>query len=141
MLKPRLYYVKWLEIPKPNSALIESYFYELKAILNSEDEAVYFLSDLRSGHITHARLMQRLASVLHHKNYAGGASFSEDPSAAFDMKMFRFIRTKEGILQGHDANTLFQKPEDAIAYIDSLENGITSDVEWDMILSDAIFSL
>ena len=137
-LNPRLYYVKWFEIPKPNSPIMKNYFYELNAILDSEEHSVYFLSDLRQGHITNVHLLLQLARVLSHKNYAGGVSFSDKMAASTDMSMFKYIQQmSRSTASSHE---LFITAEEAIAYLESLDAGITNNINWDEILSDAIFS-
>jgi hypothetical protein len=139
-LNPCLYYVKWFEIPKPNSQIIKNYFFELNAILDSEENPVYFLSDLRKGHITNVHLLLQLAKVLSHKNYGGGAAFSSNSLASSDMSMFRYIQDMSRNTNPKHNHELFSTSEEAIAYIESLESGITKDINWDDILSDAIFS-
>lgn len=139
-LNPCLYYVKWLEIPKPNSPIMKNYFFELNAILDSEENSVYFLSDLRKGHITNVHLLLQLAKVLSHKNYAGGAAFSGNVSASTDMSMFRYIQDMSRNSNSKSSHELFPSAEEAIDYVESLDAGITKDIDWDEILSEAIFS-
>ena len=139
-LNPCLYYIKWFEIPKPNSKIMKNYFFELNAILDSEEKLVYFLSDLRKGHITNVHLLLQLAKVLSHKNYGGGAAFSDNSSASSDMSMFRYIQNMSHSANPKHSHELFLTAEEAIAYIESLEAGITQNIDWDEILSDAIFS-
>jgi len=139
-LSPRLYYVKWFEIPKPNSQLMKNYFFELNAILDSEDDTVYFLSDMRKGHITNVHLLLQLAKVLSHKNYGGGAAFSDRVAASTDMSMFRYIQNASRSATTNHHHELFITANEAIDYLESLKTGITDNINWDEILSDAIFS-
>jgi len=139
-LNPCLYYVKWFEIPKPNSQMMKNYFFELNAILDSEENPVYFLSDLRKGHITNVHLLLQLAKVLNHKNYGGGAAFSDKGSASTDMSMFQYIQKMSRSTTANTNHQLFVTAEEAIAYLESLEADITRDIHWEEILSDAIFS-
>lgn len=139
-LNPSLYYVKWFEIPKPNSQMMKNYFFELNAILDSEEQPVYFLSDLRKGHITNVHLLLQLAKVLSHKNYGGGVAFSDKSSASTDMSMFQYIQKMSRSTNASASHQLFVTAEEAIAYLESIETGITKDINWDEILSDAIFS-
>jgi hypothetical protein len=139
-LNPCLYYVKWFEIPKPNSQIMKSYFFELNAILDSEENPVYFLSDLRKGHITNVHLLLQLAKVLKHENYGGGAAFSDNLSASADMSMFRYIQNMSRSTNPKNSHELFSTAEEAIAFVESLDAGITNNIDWDEILSGAIFS-
>lgn len=139
LLKPQLYYVKWSEIPKPNSPQMERYFFEMNAILDSEEQTVYFLSDLRDGHITNAHLLLQLARVLDHKNYGGGASFSQNNAAERDLRMLSYIQTANMKAHVKAPNKLFLTPQEALDYLESVHPTITSDVDWDEILSGAIF--
>jgi hypothetical protein len=139
-LNSSLYYIKWFEIPKPNSQIMKNYFFELNAILDSEEDLVYFLSDLRMGHITNIHLLLQLAKVLSHKNYGGGASFSDNVSASSDMTMFQYIQKMSRSTSTDHKHELFVTSDEALDYLESLEVGITQNVDWDEVLSDAIFS-
>lgn len=139
MLNPRLYYIKWFEIPKPNSTLMKNYFFELNAILDSEEQPVYFLSDLRQGHITNIHLLLQLAKVLNHVNFGGCYYFSDKVAASRDIKMFRYIQSTNAGGNG-SKHVLFSTPEEAINHLESAEIGITKQIAWDDILSGAIFS-
>lgn len=138
MLNPCLYYIKWFEIPKPNSTLMKNYFFELNAILDSEEQQVYFLSDLREGHITNIHLLLQLARVLNHVNFGGCYYFSDKPSASRDITMFRYIQSTNGGDNG-SKHVLFPTPEEAIDRLEAKQTGITREIDWDVILSGAIF--
>lgn len=140
MLSPCLYYIKWFEIPKPNSTLMKNYFFELNAILDSEDKPVYFLSDLREGHITNIHLLLQLAKVLSHKNFGGACYFSDKSAASRDMTMFRYIQSMSQSTGNSGKHVLFSTPEEALDYLESLEEGITQPVDWEEVLTGAIFS-
>jgi len=139
MLNPCLYYIKWFEIPKPNSTLMKNYFFELNAILDSEDQQVYFLSDLREGHITNVHLLLQLAKVLNHENFGGCCYFSDKTAASRDITMFRYIQSTSRSTGDSNKHALFSTAEEAINHVESLEQGITQQIDWDEILSGAIF--
>lgn len=137
MLNPNLYYIKWFEIPKPNSTLMKNYFFELNAILDSEEHPVYFLSDLRDGHITNIHLLLQLARVLDHKNFGGCSYFSDKTAAARDVNMFRFVQSSGN----SNKHILFSTPDEAITYLETMQDGITKQIDWDEVLNGAIFSM
>jgi len=139
LLKPKLYYIKWTEIPKPNSPLMERYLFEMNAILDSEEDPVYFLSDLREGHITNAHLLLQLARVLDHKNYAGGASFSQNDAAERDQRMLQYIQTANRNSKIKAPNKVFLTPHEALDYLDEVKPGLIEGVDWDEVLSGDIF--
>ena len=139
MLNPCLYYIKWFEIPKPNSQMMKNHFFELNAILDSEEQPAYFISDLREGHITNVHLLLQLAKILDHKNYGGGCSFSSTPAASTDATMFQYIQNVSRGKNTANSNKLFATAEEAIAYVESLKKGITDNIDWDEIVTGAIF--
>ncbi len=139
LLKPTLYYVKWSQIPKANSPEMQRYFFEMNAILDSEAQPVYFLSDLRDGHITNAHLLLQLARVLDHKNYAGGASFSQNNNANRDLRILNYIKTANRNGNTKAPNKVFFTPQEALEYLEEMMPTITDGVDWDEILSGQIF--
>jgi len=137
LLNPCLYYVKWFEIPKPNSPLMDQYFSELNAILDSEDKPIFLISDLRDGHIANVHFLLQMARILTHRNYGGGCAFTENARAHNDVSMFNMIQRSS---TPKDSTALFDNPEDAIAYLETLESHITEGIDWDEVLSGDIFS-
>lgn len=139
LLTPCLYYVKWFDIPKTNNPLMNQYFFELNAILDSEEKPVYFLSDLRDGHITNAHLLIQLAKVLDHKNYGGGCAFGDNAMVQGDVSMFQYMQKMS---RGHNTKNsleLFASHEEAIAHLETFEPNITKGIDWDEIISGQIF--
>jgi hypothetical protein len=139
LLYPRLYYVKWFNIPKPNEPLMKQYFFELNAILDSEEEAVFFVSDLREGHITNAHLFIQLIKVLDHKNYGGGCSFGDTAMVQADVSMFNYMQKMSRGRASKQSNEMFASPEEAIIYIEKRFPDISSTVDWDEVISGRIF--
>ena len=135
LINPYLYYIKWLEIPKPTSTLMKNYFFELNAILDSEDSSVYFLSDLRQGHITNIHLLMQLAKVLNHVNFGGCVYFGDTSATNRDLNMFRLIQSANGT----NKHTLFSTPEEAITFLEQQKPGITHQINWGEILNGEIF--
>lgn len=139
-VNPCLYYIKWFEIPKPNNPVMDQYFFELTAILDSEENPVYILSDLRDGHITNIHFLLQLARVLTHKNYGGGATFDDNVNAQKDVYMFNMIQNMNRSKNPRDGVALFDNPEDALDHVELIQPTITQGVDWDEILRGAIFN-
>lgn len=139
LLYPCLYYVKWFNIPKPNDPLMKQYFFELNAILDSEEEPVFFLSDLREGHITNAHLLIQLVKVLDHKNYGGGCSFGDSAMVQADVSMFNYMQQMSRGNNRQQANEVFASPQEAIAHVEQRFPDIRSSVDWDEVISGRIF--
>ncbi|MAU08698.1 MAG: hypothetical protein CL607_02660 [Anaerolineaceae bacterium] len=127
-LTDRVILITWHKSPMdPN--VTTAYIRELHEILYSVTEPIFFLSDLRKGRIQDVRALQGLAELTKHKNWGGGASFSQNPLTRIFVDTVRRlaadINTRDGI---------FLTPEKAIAYLESLEPHITEDIDWNAVL-------
>lgn len=128
-LTDQVIFIRWEKSPTdPN--ITTAFIRELHEILHSVTEPVFFLSDLRKGRITDVRSLQGLAELTKHKNWGGGAAFSENPMTKIFVdtvkRLARDINTRDG---------MFMSPEKAIAYLESLQPDITSDIDWNEVLT------
>lgn len=126
-LTPRLVMFVWLRTPLPEEA--KDFIHTLQTILDNADEPLYFISDLRRGQIVDVRIIHQLSALTKHANWAGSTAFSQSPISKLFLGSFRKMVTAS------DKNMTFDRPEDAIAFLEALCPDLTSAVDWTQILS------
>ena len=105
-LTDRVILITWHKSPMdPN--VTTAYIRELHEILYSVTEPIFFLSDLRKGRIQDVRALQGLAELTKHKNWGGGASFSQIGSCRFHHLCMVGLITKK--LQKNTKKPSFEK--------------------------------
>lgn len=131
----RLYLVVWDGVPKFDEDTGENYLEAIRSIIEGADEPIYFISDLRRGRIASSVTLTKLARILDHPNFGGGTSFSKNPAADIAVSLFRMRALRNRASTGEESPEIYEKPEDALAYIESLEPGITQGIRWNDILA------
>ena len=127
-IKPNLVYIRWTRNSK--TADENLFIHELSNLLDNAEEVIYFISDLRKGRIIGMRAIYKLSQLTQHEKWAGSTAFSENPISRL------FTNNFERNVANHDANVIYDHPEDAIAYLESLCTGITSNIDWIEILNN-----
>lgn len=128
-LSDRLFLIAWLSSPMPNSPDLKTFPDALKDILETATQQVYFLSDLRRGQISDIRTLQQMSDLTRHPKWGGSTAFSEGATSSMLVSTFvRMSQTTGGRNKQH------RELAQAIAFLESLEPGLTTDIDWDTAL-------
>lgn len=119
-LKQNLILIVWRQPPQRRQGY--QYLRELEERLNAAEAPLYFISDLRKGRIADIRIISQLSR---HPNWAGSTAFSRDPMTRMLVGTYQRLTEKE-----QERNTMYDTPEQAIAFLESLEEGLTAGVDW-----------
>lgn len=130
-LTPELVFIKWYRLAKPGTIPEKNFVEDLRARLENASGKLYFISDLRDGRIMDVRLLQQLSGLVKAPNWGDGTAFANDPIS----KMFAnvFARFAEKI---HLRREIWDSPEEAIAYLESVKPGITAGIDWRQLLEN-----
>jgi len=129
---PQLVYITWLR--NPTDAETQQFLQDLNKILGNATQAQYFISDLRRGRIMSVRAINQLSQFTQHKHWGGSTAFSQNPiSKMFAGNFHRMSRDNEH-------NSMFDQPEQAIAFLEALQPGLTSGVQWSELIGGAAAS-
>jgi hypothetical protein len=129
-LSDELYYIRWSAAPKAESKPEKDFIPALSALLDESPHPIYFISDLRKGRIMNVGVINQLASLSHHKNWAGSTAFSSDPIASIFVGTFSKLAKQKS-----EHREIQNTPEESLAYLESLKESITDNIDWDMVLS------
>jgi len=127
-LNERLLLITWLQTPPPKVA--HTFIEDLRDLVYSAENPFYILSDLRRGRIIDLRLVNEIAELSQHKNFAGSAAVSEGSISNLFTKTFE----KSGQVK-RETNMIFDRAEEAIGFLESLEPNLTQDIDWVTILN------
>lgn len=131
MLTDDLIYIKWYTTPDIVQA--EQFVTELGAVIEQFTHNMYILSDLRKGAIREVRIIQKLAYLARKPFVAGTTGFSGNPVTTMFVEVFeRFTRRPK------PENEVWNTPEEAIAYLESLKPGLTAGVNWQAVINGSI---
>ena len=122
-LKENLVLIIWRKAPQRSEGY--QYLHELEERLNAAEKPLYFISDLRKGRISDIRVISQLSQLSRHPNWAGSTAFSRDPMTRMFVGTYQRLTEKE-----QERNTMYDTPEQAIAFLESLEEGLTAGVDW-----------
>lgn len=129
-LSSNLYFVRWLSLATDQEAL--DYIRELQQIMDTATNKVYFISDLRRGHIANVTMVQRLSRLTQHPNFGGGASFSVSTGAKVFVGVFaRFAR------RYNRRDDIHNNLEGALKFLEDLQPGITKGIDWKAVVDPA----
>lgn len=126
-LSPRLVMIVWLRTPLPDEA--KDFIQALQTLLDHAESPQYFISDLRHGQIVDVRIIHQLSVLSQHANWAGSTAFSQSLISKLFLGSFRKMVTAT------ERNMTFDRPEDAIAFLEALSPNLTAGVDWSHILS------
>lgn len=127
-LTPELVYIKWYKTPTMNSDAPVQFIKALKQVLDEAEAPLYFISDLRLGRLISIHAVNQLSGLTRHENWAGSTAFSQDPLTAVFVDSFLKMSDVKS------QNELFDKFEDAIAFLLALKPDIADGVDWETIL-------
>ena len=126
-LNEKLLFVQWHEGDADNEA--RQFLAELYNLLNEHETPFYILVDLRQGHIADTKTFSRIKFLPSHKNWSGSAAFHNDPISTISNTTFQMLKSNS-----QDKDVILNIPEQAIAFLELLEPGLTADIDWDAIL-------
>lgn len=131
-LSPELIYIRWYAAKQPACQPQTAFIAHLRQQLDETTTPLYFLSDLRYGRIQDVSVIQQLAALTQHPNWGGSAAFSENLISQIMVGSFtRLRRSPEPSVR----RELFTKPEEAIASLEHLKAGLTTDIDWTATLA------
>lgn len=131
-LSPELIYIRWYAAKQPACQPQTAFIAHLRQRLDETTTPLYFLSDLRYGRIQDVSVIQQLAALTQHPNWGGSAAFSENLISQIMVGSFtRLRRSPEPSVR----RELFTKPEEAIASLEHLKAGLTTDIDWTATLA------
>jgi len=126
-LHQTLIYITWKRTPSTENG--KAFIQALQQILDQANAPLYFISDLRHGQIVDIRIIHQLIGLTQHPNWAGSTAFSQNPISRLFLGSFHKM-----LPAGLDKNATFDRPEEAIAFLEHLCPGLTSSVNWPYIL-------
>lgn len=129
-LTDELVLITWFRSPVPNSQDEHNYIEELRSMLDTSENELYFISDLRLGRIMGAKTLQRLGDLSHHANWAGSTAFSQNPVTSLFVRNFA-VSGRNVDMKDELKKTL----DEALNYLETLKPGITRSIDWDSIIS------
>ncbi|MBZ0305202.1 MAG: hypothetical protein K8I82_03955 [Anaerolineae bacterium] len=127
-LTDQLVYIKWNGIPTMEQGL--QFLQEFQSILDQAHHPLYFLSDLREGHIKNTHLIRRLSAFNEHPNFGGGTGFSDNPCMQATLRLWtQFSSVQDRI------SHIWPRSCDAVEYLETLRPGLTKNLNWEGILN------
>jgi hypothetical protein len=130
-VSPQLYFIQWRYEPTANMPEVERLFIaDLRQRLEEAQHPIYYLSDLRKGRITNVKTLRELSEITQHEKWGGGTAFTQDSFSSILAKVFStFVRYK-------NRNYLvWDSPEKALAYLETLQPGLTKNIDWNPLLN------
>jgi hypothetical protein len=128
-LSESLVYIRWLQTPSLNSASERQYLVDVTKLLDEASTPQYFVSDLRYGRIVTVTILRRLGGLTKHANWGGSTAFSSNPVTSIMVGFFSRFAHKE-----RPQDEIWNTPEEALAYLESIQPNITADLDWNAIL-------
>lgn len=127
-LKPTLYLITWHRTSN-GLGTDNAYLDALKDILQQAEAPVYFISDLRHGRLVNMGSIKRLGKLTEHPMWGGSTAFTNNPVSRLHVSNFQRY-TGNNL----DHNPLLETPEEAIGFLESLQAGLTTDMDWESII-------
>jgi hypothetical protein len=122
-LSSQLIYIQWYRTAGTTSGI--QLVQDIQKILAEATEVQYFISDLRRGRIIDIPIISRLSELTKHKLWGGSSAFSVNPiSKIFAGSFIKYAR------KGDERDTLYDLPQDAIDFLESLQTGLTTEIDW-----------
>lgn len=131
-ISPKLFYVRWFTAPKVGSPCERNYVNVLKDVLSQAPQPIYLISDLRRGRISNALVLRELGQLTAHPMLAGSTGFSSDPVTNLMVSVFKQYARR---LNRDSRHETWETPEQAIAYLETLEEGISEGLDWQRIIA------
>ncbi|MEZ4670826.1 MAG: hypothetical protein R3E39_23215 [Anaerolineae bacterium] len=127
-LSPQLLLITWLRTPTTKGA--SEFVNDFKQLLENTTEPFFIITDLRKGRIIDVRILEQLGKLSQHPHWAGSTAFSQNPVSSIFADAFthsHFVETAN--------NMTFDRPEDAIAFLEKISPKLTDGIDWDSVLA------
>lgn len=131
-LSKELVYIRWAGLPQPNTETEIAYLDELKSLLDQAEQPLYFISDLRQGRIVDIEILKQLAALTQHPKWAGSTAFAHNPISSIFAETFSRFAYRD---KNHQE--IWETPEEALAYLESIKPGVTQGIDWNSIIKPA----
>ncbi|GAB5494079.1 MAG: hypothetical protein Phog2KO_42940 [Phototrophicaceae bacterium] len=126
-LNEQLCYIRWNRTP--NDAVCKEFMTELRDLVHNSEKGLYFISDLRKGRIVDLITIKQLSRLTEHKNWLGSVAFTINPLSNIFAGTYRnMLVTKK------ESNIIVPEADRAVAFLESLQEGLTIDIDWNAIL-------
>lgn len=100
----------------------QAYLAEIKRYLDAAHTPIYFVSDLRRGHITNIRALRKMGELTEHPNWGGGISFGAKPSTGM------LVDTFERIALNKTGDHMTKSIGELVEHLEKLKPGITKGI-------------
>lgn len=128
-LKDNLVFIQWLKQPLANNPITHQWVDEIKDLIENAPLPLFFFSDVRRGHVTDIRAIQRLARLTQHDNYGGGVALGNKLAPQVYIKLESEL--------GKNDDAMFYSLETAVSTLERFEPGITANIDWESLLEDS----
>lgn len=125
-LSDQLIHICWYHSPK-SSDVERQFVQDLKDLLDASPHPIYFCSDLRRGHITNVYTLRKLGELTSHPHWGGGTAYGLRLSTDL------FVNTFERMAVQKKGDRMFYKQEDAIRYLESQCEGLTTGIDFSQV--------
>jgi hypothetical protein len=130
-LSDELVYIRWNRMPTKEDGI--QYIADLKRLLDQAPHPLYFLSDLRRGHLSDAYTIQQLSRLASHQNWGAGTAFASgeisQPVKGIFVGLFVSL-SRDKSRTGQMAGSL----DEALEYLEEVKPGVTKSVDWKAVL-------
>lgn len=126
-LMPRLILIRWRRTPITDEAKL--FIQTLQDMLDQAAQSLYFISDLRHGRIVDVRVIHQLSHLTQHAMWGGSTAFSQNPISKI------FLGSFQRMVAASDKNATFERPEDAVAFLEHLVPDLAAAVDWTQVLN------
>ncbi len=131
-LSDELVYIRWDRMPSKEDNV--RYIAELRDLLDHAQHPLYFISDLRRGHLSDTRTIQELSRLASHKNWGAGTSFASGEINQPVKKIFvgLFVNlSRDKSRTGQITGSL----DEALEYLEEVKPGVTQNIDWETMLA------
>jgi adenosine deaminase len=121
-LSPFLYLNRWFRTPTSIEGM--QFVQDLEKLLDSLPHPISFISDLRRGVIKDVGVIDKLAKLPQHRNWAHATAFGSVTSTVYTGVYERLARKKD---YSEETWPTFEK---AIQYLEQQQSGLTQGIDW-----------
>lgn len=127
-LSEKLVHIRWDRTP--NHAQCQEFIVELRDIVEASEDGLYFISDLRKGRIIDVKTIQRLSELTQHENWLGSVAFTANPLSDIFAGTYRSM-----LISKKESNAIIPEADKALAFLESLQTGLTDNIDWESVLN------
>jgi hypothetical protein len=128
-LSDELVFIQWLTSPSETSPSNDQFVAELKNCLDSSQQPIYFLSDLRRGRVLRLETARKISHLWSHENFGGGSAFSSDPG-----KMMVIGYLEKVARHTDQPYQVYESLQEALFFLEELKPGLTQGIDWQKVL-------